>query len=61
MPCTCKTPPVCGGASRDCCSGRSHSLSTVLDMQAQMLAVLFPQSPWMAQDLGEHCFGSGRS
>lgn len=60
MPQTCKTPPVGGGASRDCFVGRSHSLSTLLDMRAQMLAERFHLSPWMALDLAEHCFGSGR-
>lgn len=60
MPQTCKTPPVGGGASRDCCGGRSHSLSTASDMQAQIFASRFRLSRWMARDLAEHCFGSGR-
>jgi hypothetical protein len=60
MPRTCKTPPVGGGASRDCFGGRSHSLSTVSDIRAQMLAARFRLSPWMVNDLAEHCFGSER-
>jgi hypothetical protein len=60
MPRTCKTPPVGGGASRDCCGGRSHSLLNLSDVRAQMLAVRFRLSPWMAHDLAEHFYGSGR-
>ena len=60
MPRTCKTPPVSGGASRDCFGGRSHCLSNPSDTWAQMLAERFRLSPWMAHDLAEHCFGSGR-
>lgn len=60
MPRTCKTPPVGGGASRDCFGGRSHSLPTVSGVQAQLRAARFRLSPWMAHDLAEHCYGSGR-
>lgn len=60
MPPTCKTPPMGGGASRDCCDGRSHCLSTLSDMRAQMLVARFRLSPWMAHELAEHYFGSGR-
>lgn len=60
MPRTCKTPPLQGGASRDCCGWPSHSLSSLSDIRAQILAERFRLSPWMAHDLAEHCFGSGR-
>lgn len=61
MPPKSKTPPVGGGASRDCCGGPSHSLFNLSDMRVQMLAERFRLSPWMAHDLAEHCFVSGRS
>ncbi len=59
MPRTCKTPPVGGGASRDCCGWLSHSFLTAPAMQAQMRATRFSLSPWMAQDLARLCFGRG--
>jgi hypothetical protein len=58
---TSKTPAGKAGASRDSCGGRSHSLFTVSDMQAQLLAARFRLSPWMAHDMAEHCFGSAWS
>jgi len=44
MPRICKTPPVGGGASRDCCGGRSLSL--------YILDACGPQFPILAVHCG---------
>lgn len=57
MPRTCKTPPVGGGASRDCFGGPSLPFSIASDRQAQIPSCRFRLSSWLAHDLARLCFG----
>lgn len=52
----CKTPPIIGGASRDCCGGPSHVFSIAVERQAQIFGCRFRLSPWLAHDLAMLCF-----
>lgn len=54
---TCKTPPLEGGASRDCCGGPSHSLPTPLALQAQILIAAHHVRPELAAMLTALAFG----